>query len=543
LASGYIQCQNLNIGSDHGAKKISAGDIGNLRVGGTITAASSISSTSGTVTGQSMFSRSILTVATKFQCGPQAPGGGLSKNQIIGYCPNTTNGPYFTVGAGYRSAVINNYTPLDAANGHVIKLGLNHRRDHYHGITISPNAGSNDAPVIALTTKGLIQAKFLRVFDREYSEDIIDPVSKAPGRIECYTLIANRTISVSAEAYSTSDQTSISTGSAELSGGKESGGGLVLKRPRLASRRVSSDSEQTVSVSPWALPVKISIHTLPFGLAPKLSGITMTYDTDIKLRLLAESGAVQCTNVWIPITKIGSDSINVSPGYTNVDVGIKLTSAGLVRLDEQAFYTRGTYSWTLRKETYKTMALNTSDGLVFNELSAQLVNGTHNLRRSTVSVASITPAGTATFKILSNVSDRRLKTNIDHIDLGNDYTKLLADVTPRQYTMISDTSDSLTFGFVAQELIDILPNAVSGTGELLPPTEDGGQQVFDYYAINYISLIPVLWKICQGQEEKISSHEEKITTLEQQVAEKDSRLDACEQRLFKLEAAIAAMNA
>ena len=96
------------------------------------------------------------------------------------------------------------------------------------------------------------------------------------------------------------------------------------------------------------------------------------------------------------------------------------------------------------------------------------LNGSGNLRVE----------GTANGNTFTNLSDRRLKENIENIS-QNDKDKVL-QLVPKTYNMIDDDKKSKRYGLIAQEVEELYP-------ELVNTNETDGMK-----SMNYIELIPLL---------------------------------------------------
>ena len=106
-------------------------------------------------------------------------------------------------------------------------------------------------------------------------------------------------------------------------------------------------------------------------------------------------------------------------------------------------------------------------------------------------------------------SDRRVKENIQSITGGKDVVMRLNPVT---YDLkawngyIGDGSDLKNkAGFIAQEVLDVLPDAVGYDGEI------------DRYSLCYAHFIPYLTQALQEQDEQIREMEDRIAQLEELV--------------------------
>jgi len=115
-----------------------------------------------------------------------------------------------------------------------------------------------------------------------------------------------------------------------------------------------------------------------------------------------------------------------------------------------------------------------------------------------------------------NLSDISTKTNIQDID-DQTIKNLLEKVKPRTYqfkrdfekinyaeaTTIETETVPIHYGFVAQELEQVLPELVSFTAE----TDVNGQQL---KCVNYVEFIPLLLKKMQLMQKEIDELKEKV---------------------------------
>jgi hypothetical protein len=100
----------------------------------------------------------------------------------------------------------------------------------------------------------------------------------------------------------------------------------------------------------------------------------------------------------------------------------------------------------------------------------------------------------------NTTSDRRLKDNIQPIADGTE--KLMA-MNPVSHTWIADPEAPAVNGFIAQEMQDIVPEAVSG--------DPDGEQMM---SMDYGRITPVLVAALQDAHKKIEALEERLTELE-----------------------------
>jgi hypothetical protein len=116
-------------------------------------------------------------------------------------------------------------------------------------------------------------------------------------------------------------------------------------------------------------------------------------------------------------------------------------------------------------------------------------------------------SNSATTITLNNTSDERLKENIQN---SNSAIQDLKDIQVRQFDWKDNIDTHRDFGFVAQELVNVVPEAVTqGTDEL----DDNGKPVRSW-GVDYSHIVPRLVKVCQEQQTKIEELEARITALE-----------------------------
>jgi hypothetical protein len=120
-------------------------------------------------------------------------------------------------------------------------------------------------------------------------------------------------------------------------------------------------------------------------------------------------------------------------------------------------------------------------------------NGTSATERGAITVST---TGTT----YSTTSDRRLKRDIETITDGTD--KLMA-MNPVTHGWKADPEADTVHGFIAQEMMDIVPEAVSGDPE--------GEEMM---SMDYGRITPVLVAALQDAHKKIAELEARLNTLE-----------------------------
>lgn len=122
---------------------------------------------------------------------------------------------------------------------------------------------------------------------------------------------------------------------------------------------------------------------------------------------------------------------------------------------------------------------------------------------------------------LTNASDAKLKYDVNGLQNA---TALIKELAPKSYYYKQEgeaaklqLASGLQYGFIAQELEEVLPNLVKNQVQM---NGFGKEAQIEYKAVNYIGLIPVLTQALKEQQEYIESLEERLIKLEEAVNNK-----------------------
>ena len=108
-------------------------------------------------------------------------------------------------------------------------------------------------------------------------------------------------------------------------------------------------------------------------------------------------------------------------------------------------------------------------------------------------------------------SDYRIKTNIRDFTGGIDLVKRLP---VRLYDYIETERGTDHVGFIAHELQEVLPDAVSGEKDAMRIEEETGEEVMNIQTVEYGKVTPLLTAALKEAIAKIEALEARITTLE-----------------------------
>ena len=118
-------------------------------------------------------------------------------------------------------------------------------------------------------------------------------------------------------------------------------------------------------------------------------------------------------------------------------------------------------------------------------------------------------SNSATTIAFNNASDERLKENIEN---SGSAIQDIKDLKVRQFDWKDNIDTHKDFGFVAQELHSIIPEAVAvGSDEL----DDNGKPK-QSWGVDYSHIVPRLVKAVQEQQTRIESLEAEVTALKNQ---------------------------
>jgi hypothetical protein len=101
---------------------------------------------------------------------------------------------------------------------------------------------------------------------------------------------------------------------------------------------------------------------------------------------------------------------------------------------------------------------------------------------------------------ITNPSDIQLKQNVITIDLEQSNKLLL--LKPSSFTFKADKTDSVHYGFIAQDVETVFPEIV--------------QDIQQYKSISYLELLPLLVHKMQNMQQEIDILKEQAKTLNEQ---------------------------
>ena len=234
-----------------------------------------------------------------------------------------------------------------------------------------------------------------------------------------------------------------------------------------------------------------------------------------------------------------SGKVNVFPNQiigTYADVAAGGTGAGTAALPSYAFYNMtamGMYPVGTNTIGFSTAATNrltiTSEGQVYMNTTSSIGTGVLSIKlggtnkllgirfraaaAGNFATAYENSSGTIVGKIIMNASstsyetasDYRLKENVTPI---TDAISRINQLKPSRFNFIAD-ADKIVDGFIAHEVQDIVPEAISGTKDAL--NEDGTP---DYQGIDQSKIVPLLTAAIKEQQTIIEDLKARIEKLE-----------------------------
>ena len=182
-----------------------------------------------------------------------------------------------------------------------------------------------------------------------------------------------------------------------------------------------------------------------------------------------------------------------------------------VRIHDSLYVTLGTTS------TYpRNGGISVEGGVGHVVLSRANTNGEVMIRfeRDNATRGNITVSTSTTY---NTTSDYRLKENITNL---SDAITRIKKITPRRFNFIDDENNQLVDGFIAHEVSEAVPEAVSGTKDQVATADDVtannattvGEPI--HQQVDYSKYVPLLTAALQEAITKIETLETKVAALE-----------------------------
>ena len=106
-------------------------------------------------------------------------------------------------------------------------------------------------------------------------------------------------------------------------------------------------------------------------------------------------------------------------------------------------------------------------------------------------------------------SDIRIKNILGNVEYG---LSEILQLTPKKFSLKTE-SDVEQIGFVAQDVLPIIPEAVIDTGDIIEGYENEGAKL----GMRYVSIIPVLVNAIKEQQALIESQQSQIDRLSSRI--------------------------
>ena len=196
-------------------------------------------------------------------------------------------------------------------------------------------------------------------------------------------------------------------------------------------------------------------------------------------------------------------------GSTTNAVRMEIDSSGAVKINNRMFidgdFDTSSTTFKLKAEFGGSAS---EAGISINDKDAA-TNNPHfvQFRRTNTIIGSISRNGSNDSVNYNTSSDYRLK---DGIVDKTDGIEKLKQLKPRKFYWKSNTDKTLVDGFLAHEVTDIVPEAISGTKDAVDEDDNIISQ-----AIDQSKLVPLLTAALKESITKIETLEAKVKTLEE----------------------------
>ena len=281
------------------------------------------------------------------------------------------------------------------------------------------------------------------------------------------------------------------TGSFTASSGSvtvQSRTGIPLIFQTFASERMRIDSTGNVGIGTTSPDAKLSVN-----------GVASFGDGAESLPSITNFGDLN-TGMWFP----AGDTI-----------GFSTAGGERMRIDSSGFMHIGS---TVLAYNQNDKAISITPGVIYSRRETTLARGHLEFYNPNGGVGSISTTNSST--AYNTTSDYRLKENISY---DFDATTRLKQLKPARFNFIADANITVD-GFIAHEVQDVVPEAITGTkdaiqvweeGEELPEGVSVGDNKLDgegntipvYQGIDQAKLVPLLVKTIQELEARITALE------------------------------------
>ena len=246
------------------------------------------------------------------------------------------------------------------------------------------------------------------------------------------------------------------------------------------SERMIIDSSGNVGIGRTTINAPLHI-----GAATPVLRFTDS-DNDGSAQIVATDGSL----------RFDADNENAQSG---TNISFKTDNSERMRIDSSGALLMGTTS-QITSTSEEVLHIENGDGvgqIVLNNTRSSGNQYMIQIRRLGTLVGSIQATTTATSYVTS--SDYRLKENLDYTW---DATTRLKQLKPARFNFKSDETNTLVDGFLAHEVSDIVPEAI--TGEKDAVDSEGNPE---YQGIDQSKLVPLLVKTIQELEARITTLE------------------------------------
>ena len=266
----------------------------------------------------------------------------------------------------------------------------------------------------------------------------------------------------------------------------------VLELQTAGTTAVTVDASQNVGIGTATPGYKLDVQSSASSGAPLLANFQAA-GGDVQVYI--QNGTVKTQ-----ITADATNSASIIGSFSNHPLSLRTNNVERMRISAAGDLLVGTTSQVSQGKGNIAFNGSSHQGFNLQETANQSSAGFMYFQHNTTVLGTITRNGLTSAVQYNTTSDIRLKENIEN---ANSALTTISNIKVRQYDWIGCEDSHQDYGFIAQELVEVVSGIVTK-----------GRTEEDIWAVDYGKLTPILCKAIQEQQALITALTARIEALE-----------------------------